>query len=126
MGIRWEASKVYLALGATDMRKQINTLAAAVQERLGLAPFSGALFVFCNRRRTTLKILWWDRNGFCLWMRRLERDRFRWPEREAEVAEVGVRELEWLLDGWTWTRRTRSCDTSRLFRQGLDTIRLIC
>jgi transposase len=99
MGIRWEASTVYLALGATDMRKQINTLAAAVQERLGLEPFSGALFVFCNRRRTTLKILWWDRNGFCLWQKRLERDRFRWPEREAEVAQVGPRELGWLLDG---------------------------
>ena len=56
MGVRWEAATVYLALGATDMRKQINTLAAAVQERLELAPFSGALYVFCNRRRTTLKI----------------------------------------------------------------------
>lgn len=99
MGLRWEAPTVYLALGATDMRKQVNTLAAAVQERLRLAPLSGALYVFCNRRRTTLKILWWDRNGFCLWQKRLERERFRWPEREAEVAEVGVRELEWLLDG---------------------------
>jgi transposase len=99
MGVKWEASTVYLALGATDMRKQINTLAAAVQERMGLGPFSGALFVFCNRRRTTLKILWWDRNGFCLWQKRLERERFRWPEREAEVAEVGVRELGWLLEG---------------------------
>jgi transposase len=88
MGVRWQAARVYLALGATDMRKQINALGALVQERLGLAPFSGALFVFCNRRRTTLKILWWDRNGFCLWMKRLERERFRWPEREAEVAEV--------------------------------------
>ena len=99
MGMKWEASTVYLALGATDMRKQIDTLAATVQERLGLGPFSGALFVFCNRRRTTLKILWWDRNGFCLWQKRLERQRFRWPEREAEVAEVGVRELGWLLEG---------------------------
>ena len=67
MGVRWEAPAVYLALGATDMRKQTNSLAALVQGTLGKDLFEGQLFVFCNRRRTLIKVLYWDRNGFCLW-----------------------------------------------------------
>lgn len=59
-------------------------LRSSLDTRLGIPP---------------LKILWWDRNGFCLWQKRLERERFRWPEREEKVAEVGVRELGWLLEG---------------------------
>lgn len=46
-----------------------------------------------------MKILYWDRNGFCLWQKRLEKDRFRWPGRKAKVIEIGQRELNWLLDG---------------------------
>jgi len=90
--------KVYLALGYTDMRKAINGLSILV-EQLELDPFSGHLFVFCNRSRKILKILYWDRNGFCLWHKRLEKQRFKWPETEQEVVEVGQRQLRWLLDG---------------------------
>lgn len=90
--------KVYLALGHTDMRKAINGLSVVV-EQLELDPFSGHLFVFSNRRRKILKILYWERNGFCLWQKRLEKQRFKWPKTEAEVIEVGQRELRWLLDG---------------------------
>ena len=90
--------KVYLALGHTDMRKAINGLSIVV-EQLELDPFSGHLFVFSNRRRKILKILYWERNGFCLWQKRLEKQRFKWPKTEAEVIEVGQRELRWLLDG---------------------------
>ncbi|RZB29715.1 MAG: transposase [Desulfobacteraceae bacterium Eth-SRB1] len=54
--------RVYLALGNTDMRKAINGLSILVQESMELDPFSGHLFVFCNRRRNILKILYWDRN----------------------------------------------------------------
>ena len=91
--------KVYLAAGSTDMRKQINSLSILVQERLELDPFSGSVFVFCNRRRSTVKALYWDRNGFCLWQKRLEKDRFRWPETGEEVLRISPRELRWLLDG---------------------------
>jgi transposase len=92
-------TKVYLALGATDMRKAINGLSMLTQGELELDPFSGHLYVFCNRRRTIIKILYWDRNGFCLWQKRLERQSFRWPESREQVMEVGVRELRWLLEG---------------------------
>lgn len=91
--------KVYLAMGATDMRKAINGLTILVADQLDLDPFSGQLFVFCNRKRSMVKVLYWDRNGFCLWQKRLERDRFRWPDSREEVLAVGRRELNWLLDG---------------------------
>ena len=67
--------RVYLATGVTDMRKSINTLSILVAEQMDLDPLSGHLFAFCNRKRDTLKILYWDRNGFCLWHKRLEQHR---------------------------------------------------
>lgn len=91
--------RVYLAVGATDMRKAINGLSMLVAGRMELDPFSGHLFAFCNRARTIVKILYWHRNGFCLWQKRLERHRFSWPMSEAEVMAVGARELSWLLEG---------------------------
>src|SRR3989338_11574762 len=91
--------KVYLAIGNTDMRKAINGLSILVESSLSLGPFSGSLFVFTNRRRNILKILYWDRNGFCLWQKRLEKHRFRWPEPGCKVLEIEGRELSWLLEG---------------------------
>jgi len=70
-----------------------------VQGEWALDPFSGHLFAFCNRRRNLVKVLYWDRNGFCLWQKRLERERFRWPAGRAEVLELDMRRLRWLLEG---------------------------
>ena len=81
------------------MRKSIDTLAILVAEQMALDPLSGHLFAFCNRRRDTVQILCWDRNGFCLYHKRLERDRFRWPDNATEVRRIGLRELRWLLEG---------------------------
>ena len=92
-------TKVYLAIGNTDMRKAINGLSILVQESMELDPFSGHLFVFCNRKRNIIKILYWDRNGFCLWSKRLEKHFFRWPESSEEVMKIDQRELMWLVDG---------------------------
>ena len=91
--------RVYLATGVTDMRKSIDTLAVLAAEQLRQDPLSGHLFGFCNRKRDTVKLLYWDRNGFCLWHKRLERDRFHWPDSESEVRLISTRELRWLLDG---------------------------
>lgn len=93
--------KVYLAIGSTDMRKSINGLSILVEDQLNLDPFSGHLFAFCNRKRNMVKILYWDHNGFCLWHKRLEQDRFQWPESRQEVLDVSRRELNWLIDGLT-------------------------
>ncbi len=91
--------KVYLALGYTDMRKAINGLSIIVSEQMQLDIFAGHLFVFCNRAQTILKILYWDKNGFCLWQKRLEKDRFKWPKTSEEVMNVTTRELVWLIEG---------------------------
>ena len=92
-------TRVYLALGVTDMRKAINGLSLLVANHLDFDVFSGHLFAFCNRARTIVKILYWDRNGFCLWQKRLEKHRFQWPESREQVLEIGFRELTWLLEG---------------------------
>ena len=92
-------TRIYLATGSTDMRKAINGLSILVEDRLQLDPFSGHLFAFCNRRRNMVKILYWDRNGFCLWHKRLEKEYFSWPEHPDEAMELDLRQLSWLLEG---------------------------
>ena len=92
-------AKVYVAVGATDMRKSINGLSLLVEEHFQLDLFSGSLFAFCNRNKDRVKILYWDRNGFCLWLKRLEQDTFRWPETESDVLEISRPALDWLLHG---------------------------
>lgn len=96
-----DAPEVYLCREAVDFRKGINGLAALVQEALGHDPFSERLFVFCNRRRDRVKILYWERSGFCLWQKRLERARFHWPRASTEaVLTLNAQQLNWLLDGY--------------------------
>jgi transposase len=101
--LRMSTAKVYLAPGTTDMRAGIDRLSMAVQGILDLDPFSGHLFVFCNRKRDAIKVLYWDRTGFCLWHKRLERHRFCWPEHVPEVMNITPQQLGWLLDGLTLT-----------------------
>ncbi len=88
-----------MAVGNTDMRKSINGLSILVEQAMDLNPFSGDLFVFCNRFRTIVKILYWHRNGFCLWHKRLEKDRFKWPQSVEEVITIDQHQLQWLLSG---------------------------
>jgi len=91
---------VYLYRDVVDMRKSIDGLSAIVEQELGLDPFGSQLFVFCNRRRDKVKILHWERSGFVLWYKRLEKDRFPWPRRDKDgVVQMTGRELNWLLDG---------------------------
>jgi transposase len=91
--------RVYIATGTTDMRKSINGLSILVSDQLDLDPLSGHIFAFCNRKRDIIKILYWDRNGFCLWQKRLEKHQFQWPETEESVLNIHGHELSWLLDG---------------------------
>lgn len=92
---------VYLCREAVDFRKGINGLAVLVEQSLALDPFSEQLFVFCNRRRDRVRILYWERNGFCLWQKRLEKARFKWPrELGGEVITLSGQQLNWLLDGY--------------------------
>jgi transposase len=92
-------AKMYVRTGFTDMRKQINGLAIMIQDEMKLDPVSGHLFIFCGKTRRRLKILYWDRNGFCLWLKRLERDTFPWPRTEGEVRTLDRERLAMLLSG---------------------------
>ena len=98
-----QTNRIYLALGSTDMRKAINGLSILVEQAMDLNPFSGDLFVFCNRPRTIIKILYWDHNGFCLWHKRLEKDRFKWPQTADELMAIDHKQLNWLLAGLDFT-----------------------
>lgn len=95
--------RVFLAVGVTDMRKSINGLSILVEQAIGKNPFTGDLFVFCNRRKNMVKILYWNQNGFCVWLKRLEKHRFSWPRSQEELITIGTRELEWLLSGLDYT-----------------------
>jgi transposase len=102
--------RVFLAVGPTDMRRSIDGLAALVRERLQLEPLSGHLFLFRNRRGDRLKILLWDRSGFWVLYKRLERGTFAWPgPEESEPVEMRGADLMLLLSGidLAATRRRR-------------------
>jgi transposase len=92
--------RVHLCRDAVDFRKQMRGLSVVVQEELDLDPFSAHLFAFSNRRRNHVKLLLWERNGFVMWQKKLEKNRFPWPrDVDADVVELSGRELNWLLDG---------------------------
>jgi transposase len=93
---QWPVDRVHLYLGPVDMRKSIDGLAAVVELEMELSPFGPALFVFCNRGRDKVKLLYWERNGFVLWYKRLEKQRFLWPK---TLSLVTAEQLSWLLDG---------------------------
>ena len=94
--------RVYLAAGVTDMRKAIDGLAALTRDVLEEDPTSGHLFVFCNRRRDRIKILYWEGSGFWLLHKRLEKGTFAWPGVEGQAMdriEMSSVELSALLGG---------------------------
>lgn len=92
--------RIYLAAGGTDLRRSIDGLSALVRDRLGLEPLSGHLFLFRNRRGDRLKVLVWDRSGFWVLYKRLERGTFAWPVEETSTPlEMRGEDLMLLLSG---------------------------
>jgi transposase len=88
--------RIYLCREAIDMRKSYDGLSGCVQERIGADPLSGHLFVFFNRRRTQVKVLMWDRTGYCLYCKRLERGRFTYAD---AGSMVDMPQLQMILEG---------------------------
>jgi len=91
--------RIFLRPGNTDMRKAINSLAVLVSEDMQGDPLNGNLYLFCNKQRKNMKVLYWDRNGFCLWQKKLEKHRFPWPDTEEAARELTREELDMLLKG---------------------------
>ncbi len=96
-----EAEHIYIALGATDFRKQQNGLATLVSLKFKLDPYSlKCVFLFYNKRHNSLRALRWDKNGFILITKFLADDmKFQWPKNQGEIRDITKRQMEWLLEG---------------------------
>lgn len=99
---------IYLKPGNTDMRKHTNSLSIIVQEDMKLDLLSKSIFIFCGKNRKILKCLYWDKNGFCLWQKKLEKDKYPWPETEKEAKRITLNELEMLLAGINFFKAHKS------------------
>jgi len=96
-----DTKHIYLAIGTTDFRKQIQGLTSIVQTQFGKDPFKeSSIFIFCNRKRDSVKVLRYDRNGFILAQKKLlDKMKFQWPKDESNVKVITMKQLEWLLEG---------------------------
>ncbi len=90
---------IFVRPGITDMRKQINGLSVLAEDEMKQDSGSGSLFIFCSRNRKNLKCIYWDKNGFCMWQKKLEKDKFPWPMTEEDAREISFDQLRLLLDG---------------------------
>ncbi len=98
--IKWRCGQVYLHRQPVDFRKSINGLSAIVEQGMGRDVFTGQVYVFCNKGRNKLKVLYWDKTGFALWYKRLEKERFKWPGKETgDVLTLSNEQWQWLLSG---------------------------
>ena len=96
-----DTDHIYLACGVTDFRKQISGLVAMVHMQFRLDPYKGSCaFIFCNKKRNSIKILRYDSNGFILASKKLLEDmKFQWPRTPDEVKAISYQQVEWLLQG---------------------------
>lgn len=97
-----EISTIYIAYGATDFRKQIPALCADVKSKFNLNPTQNAAFIFCNKKRNSIKVLCYDKNGFVLAQKTLldvQKMKFQWPRNSHELKNINKKQLDWLLSG---------------------------
>jgi len=93
------STRIYLYRAPCDMRKSFDGLCGIIRSELNEDPLSGSLFVFCNRRRTMVKLLYWDSDGLAMWFKRLERGAFSLPSMCSMDGRIDRRELSLLLEG---------------------------
>ena len=93
-------SKIYCITGRTDMRRSIDGLMAIIRDTYQMDPYANALYLFCGRRRNTLKALYFDKDGFCLLYKRLDSNgKFQWPRNASEVRPLTRQEFSWMMEG---------------------------
>jgi transposase len=96
-----EFSAIYLYRDAVDFRKSINGLVVLVEQNLARSAFDPALYIFCNKSRDKIKILYWDNTGFAVWYKRLEQHHFKWPKNtQALEMHLSEPDLQRLLSGY--------------------------
>lgn len=99
-----DVENIYIAYGATDFRHQIHSLCHMVKEKFELDPFSNVAFIFCNKRRNSIRVLCYDKNGFVLAQKTLldvNKMKFEWPRTSKEMHLITKEQLQWLLSGLT-------------------------
>lgn len=101
-------TQIWIAAGVTDMRRGFPGLSAQVQTVLEEKPYSGHVFVFRGRRGDTVKLLWFDGDGLCLFQKRLERGRFVWPQATSGSVSLTRAQLSMLLEGIDWRAPIRT------------------
>ena len=102
------STRIWLACGATDLRKGMCGLAVMAQEVLKQSPHSGAVFAFRGRRGDLVKLLWYDGQGMCLFSKRMDRGRFVWPMTRTGSVALTAAQLSMLLEGIDWRRPERT------------------
>lgn len=102
------STRIFLACGATDMRKGFDGLAVMTQQVLEQSPHSGALFAFRGKRGDLVKLLWYDGQGMCLFSKRMDRGRFVWPSTRTGSVVMTAAQLSMLLEGIDWRRPERT------------------
>ncbi len=93
-------AQVFLYLKPVDFRKGFLGLSALVEVELGHNPFSGQLYVFCNRQRNKIKCLFWESSGFVLYYKSLTQEKFKWPKDKNDTLQITGEQINWLLDGY--------------------------
>lgn len=91
--------KIWLCTEPTDMRKSFDGLCAAARNKLNEDPLSGQLFVFINKRKTHIKILYFDQDGFCIWSKRLEQGQYNYPRSNDKKQLLDITQLQWIIKG---------------------------
>lgn len=97
-----DVKHIYIAYGATDFRKQIDSLCNIVKNNFKMSPYDGSAFIFCNKKRNSIKILCYDKNGFVLAQKTLlnaDKMKFKWPNSSSELKNINKQQLNWLLSG---------------------------
>ncbi|AOX16730.1 IS66 family insertion sequence element accessory protein TnpB [Nguyenibacter vanlangensis] len=94
--------RIWLACGVTDMRRGINSLALQVQTTLGRDPHDGSIYIFRGRKGDTIKVLFWDRQGMCLAMKRLESGKFVWPQAKDGSVSLTTGQMAMLVEAIDW------------------------
>ena len=95
-------NKIYIAYGATDFRKQISSLCDIVRHTFKLNPYDKSAYIFCNKKRNSIRVLCYDRNGFVLAQKTLlnrNKMKFKWPKNTEELKNISKQQLNWLLSG---------------------------
>jgi transposase len=115
MIIDFEKVNIFIKPGHVDFRKQINGLSVLVEKQMKKNIFSASIFVFSSRDKKRLKVIYWDKNGFCMWLKRLEKDKFPWPDTEEDAMELTFDKFKMLLSGIDFFHAHQPLKYTKLF-----------